>query len=60
MRDLNSVILDLLAIIPIDEIDLREALEAWLDTYNSTDNPENWNEIGDILYNYVLTNYIKI
>lgn len=57
MRDLNSVILELLAVIPIDEIDLRQALEAWLDIHNLTDNPESWNEVGDILYNYVFSDF---
>jgi len=57
MRDLNSVILELLAVIPIDEIDLRQALEVWLDVHNLTDNPESWNEVGDILYNYVFSDF---
>ena len=56
MRDLNEVIEQMLAVIPIDEEDLREALEAWLDTYNYH-SVEDWNEVGDILYNYVFSDF---
>lgn len=56
MRDLNKVIEQMLAVIPIDEEDLREALEAWLDTYNYH-SVEDWNEVGDILYNYVFSDF---
>lgn len=56
MRDLNEVIEQMLAVIPIDEEDLREALETWLDTYNYH-SVEDWNEVGDILYNYVFSDF---
>lgn len=56
MRDLDTVINQLLQVIPIEEIDLREELEAWLDTYNYY-SAEDWNEVGDILYNYVFSDF---
>ena len=56
MRDLDTVITQLLQVIPIEEQELREALEAWLDTHNYS-SAEDWNEIGDILYNYVFSDF---
>jgi len=54
MRDLNDVILELLDIIPIEESDLRQALSVYLNIESS---PDDWNEVGDILYTYVFSDF---
>ena len=56
MRDLETVISQILEIIPVEEEDLRYELESWLDRYNSN-SIEAWNEIGDILYNYIFSDF---
>ena len=54
MRDLNDVIEQILSIIPIDEAELREDLEQYLDSDNSV---ENWNNVGDILYSHIFIDF---
>lgn len=56
MRDLETVISQILEVIPVEEEDLRYELESWLDRYNSN-SIEAWNEIGDILYNYIFSDF---
>lgn len=56
MRNLETVISQILEVIPVEEEDLRYELESWLDRYNSN-SIEAWNEIGDILYNYIFSDF---
>lgn len=56
MRNLETVISQILEIIPAEEQDLRYELESWLDRTNST-SIEAWNEVGDILYNYIFSDF---
>ena len=56
MRDLGTVISQILQIIPIEEEDLRYELESWLDRSNSN-SIDAWNEVGDILYNFIFCDF---
>jgi len=55
MRDLNDVVLQLLAVIPIEESELRNQLEPFLGCDSSF--LINWNEVGDILYTYIFSDF---
>lgn len=54
MRELDDVILQLLEVIPEEKSELRQALESW---YMSLDPLTAWNEVGDILYQYIFTDF---
>jgi hypothetical protein len=56
MRDLGTVISQILQIIPVEEEDLRYELESWLDRSNSN-SIDAWNEVGDILYNFIFCDF---
>ena len=56
MRDLGTVISQILKVIPIEEEDLRYELESWLDRSNSN-SIDAWNEVGDILYNFIFCDF---
>lgn len=56
MRDLGTVISQILQVIPIEEEDLRYELESWLDRSNSN-SIDAWNEVGDILYNFIFCDF---
>lgn len=60
MRDLSEVITRMLAIIPVDELELRQALEEQKQSIDIAP-PEMifswWNEVGDTLYNYVFSEF---
>ncbi len=54
MRELSEVIIDLLDHIPIDNQALRLSLAKYKDCENTL---ENWNEVGDILYFHVFSDF---
>ena len=54
MRNLKEIILELLEHIPVDNEELRMKLSNFKDCENSY---ENWNDVGDILYNHVFSNF---
>ena len=54
MRELSEVIIDLLDHIPIDNQTLRLALAEYKNCENTL---ENWNEVGDILYIHVFSDF---
>ncbi len=56
MRDLGTVISQILQVIPVEEEDLRYELESWLDRSNSN-SIDAWNEVGDILYNFIFCDF---
>ena len=54
MRNLKHVILQMLEIIPDSRNDLKEKLMPYLHSDNSY---EDWNDVGDLLFNEVFTDY---
>lgn len=54
MRNLADIIIDLLDCIPID----NQALRLELTKYKNCENThENWNDVGDILYTWVFSDF---
>ena len=54
MRNLANIIVDLLDHIPEDNQDFRLDLEKYRNCANTS---ENWNDVGDILYNWVFSDF---
>lgn len=54
MRDLSTVIALLLEHIPIDQNELRQKLQEYTNCENTY---ENWNDIGDILYQHIFSDF---
>ena len=54
MRNLKDIIIELLNHIPKDNTNLREKLITYKDCPNTY---ENWNDVGDILYEHVFSNF---
>ena len=55
MRDLHEVILQMLAVIPLDRKELHDKLNAYLESKEATE--KDWNDVGDLLYREVFSDY---